>query len=311
MKQDKRVVHLMGTIIELTIEHNEPEQVLDELVTRLKIYEKRFSANDPTSELMFVNSQSGIAPVQVHPELFELIKLGKTHSLAPNSQLNIAIGPLIQTWRIGFSDARVPNKQEIQSKLSLTDPAKIQLVEENHSVFLQEVGMKLDLGSLAKGYIADQLRAYLQQVGATAGLLNLGGNLVMFGKAHHLDGKWRIGIRDPKGSREDYRLILSIKEGSVVTSGIYERQLISQDKEYHHLFDRHTGYPLVTDLASLTIISPKSVDGEIWTTRLFGKSAQEILLTLNQTAGIEGVLIKQDGQILTSKGAAAHIIWQS
>lgn len=310
MVQGKRVVRLMGTIIELTIEHEAAESVLDELVTRLTEYEHRFSANDPSSELMQVNCQSGKSPVVVHPELYELIKLGTVHSQAPGSQLNIAIGPLVQSWRIGFSDARVPSEAELNAKLALTDPSQIVLDDATHSVFLTEPGMAIDLGSLAKGYIGDRLLAYLQSVGARSGLLNLGGNLLVFGPSSHPQGLWRIGIRDPQGEREEYRLILATPATSVVTSGIYERQLVTGNHRYHHLIDRYTGHPLETDLASLTILSQKSVDGEIWTTRLFGKDPDEILAILAQTPGIEGILIMKDRQVLTSAQVADHIIWQ-
>lgn len=310
MVQGKRVVQLMGTIIELTIEHDAPEPVLDELVTRLKMYEHRFSANDPSSELMQVNRQSGIKPVVVHPELYELIQLGKAHSQAAGSQLNIAIGPLVQTWRIGFEDARIPSETELLAKLPLTNPDHILLDEATHSIFLTQPGMAIDLGSLAKGYIADRLLDYLQGVGASSGLLNLGGNLVVFGPSAHPHGLWRIGIRDPQGDRESYRLVLSTPATSVVTSGIYERELVSHQKRYHHLIDRQTGHPLTTELASLTILSQKSVDGEIWTTRLFGKEPSEILAIIDQTPEIEGILILQNRQVLTSAKAAAHIVWQ-
>jgi Membrane-associated lipoprotein involved in thiamine biosynthesis len=81
MKQGKRIVHLMGTVIDLTVTHSTPEKILDEVVRRLEIYEHRFSANDPTSELSEINKNAGIRPVKVHPELFQLIQIGKEHSL--------------------------------------------------------------------------------------------------------------------------------------------------------------------------------------------------------------------------------------
>ncbi len=105
-----------------------------------------FSANDASSELMEVNHQAGIAPVQGASRSFELIALGNQHSQAQNSHLNIAIGPLVQTWRIGFSDARRPQQGEIDQALTKIDPHQIQLDPENHTVFLKRPGMKIDLG---------------------------------------------------------------------------------------------------------------------------------------------------------------------
>lgn len=301
LEQKKRTIHLMGTIIELMVEHKQAEKVLSKSVELLKIYEHRFSANDPKSELMSINLRAGIKAVSVHPELFNLIKIGKKHSVDPNSRLNIAVGPLVQTWRIGFKDARVPNADEIKNKLKLTDPTQIILNERDTSVFLRKSGMLIDLGALAKGYIADLMLEYWKNCGVKSALINLGGNIVVYGDApNREDGLWRIGIRDPNSDVESYQLILPIRERSVVTSGIYERSLSVGDKQYHHILDTKTGYPAHTDVSSLTIISNNSIDGEIWTTRLFGESPNEIMATINQLPEIEGIMIKKNNEVLYS-----------
>ncbi|MBF0915036.1 MAG: FAD:protein FMN transferase, partial [Atopobium sp.] len=103
------------------------EQLLDDVFELLNIYNQRFSANDANSELMQINHAAGKHPVPVDLELFELIQIGKEQSLIPASHLNIALGPLVQTWRIGFADARIPNNAEVTHALSLTDPQLIEL----------------------------------------------------------------------------------------------------------------------------------------------------------------------------------------
>ncbi|WP_259761790.1 FAD:protein FMN transferase, partial [Lactococcus lactis] len=140
----------------------------------LDIYNKRFSANDSGSELSQINHQAGLKPVQIHPELFELIKIGKKESLSTPSNLNIALGPVTQAWHIGFPDAKLPDSQEIQKLLLLSNPEMIILDEENLTVFLQQKGMIIDLGALAKGYIADQI---IKKINASSILINLGGNV--------------------------------------------------------------------------------------------------------------------------------------
>ncbi|MFG5470133.1 FAD:protein FMN transferase [Enterococcus faecalis] len=308
--QQSQTIYLMGTVIDVFVDHEEPEKILEEVHQRLITYEQRFSANDSTSELMAVNQQAGQKPVSVHPELYQLIALGKKHSCDPASHLNVTIGPLVQTWRIGFKDARVPSEEEIKACLKKINPEKIHLNPLKQTVFLEEEGMKLDLGALAKGYIADLLIAYLKEVNVTSALINLGGNIVTLGPSMHQNKKWRIGIRNPQESRETISLLVEVANQSVVTSGIYERSLTEAGRVYHHLLDPTTGYPLETEMASITIISDASVDGEIWTTRLFGYPIPEALEILNQLDGIEGVIITQDQQILYSSGLAdtLHII---
>lgn len=299
----------MGTVIDLLVQHETPGLVLDELVIRLKEYEHRFSANDSSSELMAINKNAGIQPVPVHPDLYQLIKIGKHHSCSPASNLNISIGPLVQTWRIGFDDAKVPAAEDIQLLLKKTDPQNIVLNDEAQTVFLRESGMLIDLGSLAKGFIADLLIDYLKSVGTLSALINLGGNIVVFGpsptnKDHH----WKIGIRRPGPSRDQSMVALKALNQSIVTSGIYERSLSDNEQTYHHILDPHTGYPIETDVASLTIVSDKSIDGEIWTTRLFGKSSEEIMHILNQLEGIDGLLITKEEKMLYSAALEDKII---
>lgn len=303
MEQKRKTVYLMGTVIDLLIEHDSADDLLTEVIKRLEQYEHRFSANCSDSELMIINKQAGIQPVSVHPELYELIKMGTIHSCAPDSNLNIAIGPLVQTWRIGFDDAKVPSDEEIQRLLQITNPENIVLNDEEQSVFLKQKGMLIDLGALAKGYIADLLIEYLKSMQVSSALINLGGNIVGLGPSPQSDkAYWNIGIQNPLLPRNQYMVTLKIANQSVVTSGIYERSLSSGGQTYHHILDSHTGYPLTTDVASLTIQSNQSVDGEIWTTRLYGKTAQEVIEQLNRLEGMEGLLIKKDGTILYSNG---------
>lgn len=302
MIQKKERIHMMGTVIDLLIEHDNPDPIMAEAIERLRVYEQRFSANRHDSELMAINHQAGQRSVVVHPQLYDLIKIGKYHSCADDSNLNIAIGPLIQTWRIGFQDAKVPSQAEIDELLRLTNPHHIILDDQEQTVFLKESGMKIDLGCLAKGYMADLLVDFLKTAGVTAALINLGGNIVGLGPVRQGQAeKWRIGIQDPQKNRNDYVTVLDIANQSVVTSGIYERSLKKDNQTYHHIFNPKTGYPTQTDVASLTIRSKQSVDGEIWTTRLYGHQSETIIDTLNQLDEIDGIVITQTGHVLYSK----------
>lgn len=303
MAQESKIIHKMGTVIEVTIEHEDPAPIIVEVEKRLTMYEHRFSANAADSELSQVNQAAGKHPVHVHPDLFSLAQIGKEHSCAPGSQLNIAIGPLVQSWRIGFSDARVPSAEEIQALLGITDPHKIILDPEAGTIYLTQAGMKIDLGALAKGYIADRIVDYLKDAGVVSALINLGGNLIVMGPSpKRADRHWRIGIQNPIKSRGNSQVILRVLNKSVVTSGIYERHLEVNGESYHHILNPQTGYPAETEIASLTIVSDLSVDGEIWTTRLFGKRIPEIMGQIEILPGIEGLLITKDGKVLVSSG---------
>ncbi|GEK91840.1 FAD:protein FMN transferase [Alkalibacterium kapii] len=312
MTEQRISVRMMGTVIDIMVDAQDgfdSSSIIADVVRKLNVYERRFSANDPESELMKVNQASGVAPVNVQPDLYHLIKKGKEHSLKKDSHLNIALGPLIKAWHIGFDDAKRPAHKDIIKALKLTNPDDIKMNDDQLTVFLEKKGMQIDLGALAKGYIADLIIDDLKLQPVRTAFINLGGNFLSFGSSKtRASGHYRIGIQDPKRERNTYLLAVDTKNQSVVTSGIYERTLKQNDETFHHIFDQQTGYPVDTELASLTIVSPKSVDGEIWTTRLFGHSIETLLATVEKLSDIECILITKANTLHYSKGLKDHII---
>ncbi|MBJ8325768.1 FAD:protein FMN transferase [Streptococcus pacificus] len=311
IKQISKRFKLMGTVIDLSITATNPSDIIRLSEKILKEYEQRFSAHSSTSELTAINTNAGHRPQQVHPDLFELISIGKTHSLAEDSGLNIALGSVIRQWRIGFQDARKPSSDAIKKALALTNPHQIRLDETKQTVFLAQKGMALDLGALAKGYSADKLKAFYQKNEVTSAVINLGGNVLLYGdNPNSNDGSWRVGIRNPYHKEGTDSLVLKLKACSIVTSGIYERQSRIAGKSYHHLIDRRTGYSLKTDMVSLTIISNDSLTGEIWTSRLYGKSPKEILAVVDALEGIEVIILTTNKELYLSNGLKNKLIYQ-
>ena len=302
MQPEKIIIRKMGTTITLSITHTEAKQLLEQAEAMLSDFEARFSANDPNSDLMQISQYAGIKPIKVDDDLFKLIKIGRTVSISSGGTFNIAIGPLVKLWRIGFDDAQLPSGEEVKKRLQLIDPMNIILDESEQTVFLQEKGMEIDLGAIAKGYFADLLKEYFQANGVESGIIDLGGNVLTIGtSSNQADGYFRVGIQHPFQPRGNMFAVIAVQDQSVVTSGIYERTLRINDKEYHHIFDSKTGHPTENDVASVTIVSDQSIDGEIWTTLAFGKDAKAGINWLNQITGIEGVIISKAGDIYVSK----------
>lgn len=227
------------------------------------------TVNRPVSAVMAINHAAGQSPVVVPPAVYQLVK----RAVAVSNQhfgFNAAIGPLVKLWHIGFADARVPSDIEIGQRRELIGSDEIVLDDERLSVYLPHAGMELDLGAIAKGYIADRLQDYLRSQGHMAAIINFGGNIVLMNEApHKADGRWRIGVRDPLVRHGKTIGLLTTPATSVVTSGVAERHLVADGQTYHHIIDPETGYPHDNELASVTVISPESIDGEIETTRLF------------------------------------------
>ncbi|HHN8405082.1 TPA: FAD:protein FMN transferase [Morganella morganii] len=294
---------MMGTFIHLTIYHPNGEILIKNVYQQLEQYARRFTVNQPDSELMRVNKRAGIEPVIVQSDLFELIKLAKAISIDSKNPFNIAIGPLVKKWRIGFKNASVPTHEEISQMLSLVDPHNIVLNEHEQSIYLTRPNMEIDLGAIAKGYFADQVKKKLVNAGVKHGFISLGGNVLIIGHSPANDKQaWNVGIQNPLAERGAIVRVLPVTGGSVVTSGINERFFEANGHLYHHLLDTQTGMPVSTDIASITIFSRHSVDGEIWSTAGFLSCAYDAILYLNQQTGIEAIVVSKFGQVSVTGG---------
>lgn len=286
---------LMGSPILLKL-FSHDEALASRVFRLIKQYEDLLTVNRAQSQVMDINHAAGRHPVTVSQPVFELIRCAKTASLYPGSAFNLAIGPLVKRWKIGFKGDTVPPADDIASLLSITRPEDVLLDETNSSVLLAKAGMEIDLGAIAKGYIADRVRDYLRKEGADLGLINLGGNIQTLGSP---EGGWSVGLKKPFAADE---LIgtMDVENMSVVTSGTYERYFEQDGKRYHHILDPRTGYPLDNELDSVTIVSKNSIDGDIWTTLMFGMGVEKGCAALRARPDIEAIFVTKAKEVVFS-----------
>jgi FAD:protein FMN transferase len=262
--------HLMGTTVSLMLlEPN--ETAVKTVFETIKILEDKLTVNRSLSEVMSINLAAGQHPVTVSRPVFSLIEQAQKISLHFNSCFNLAIGPLVKLWKIGFQGDQIPSVKLIKQQLLLTDPKNIELDANKQTVFLKKTGMEIDLGAIAKGYIADVIKSILLQYQVYKGIINLGGNVFALGSSLTDDnGYWHIGLRKPFSTDDKLSGVIKVINKSVVTSGIYERFFIQNGHLYHHIFDPQTGYPLDNELESVTVISDSSLEGDIYSTVFYG-----------------------------------------
>lgn len=260
--------HALGTSITLQVFGTQNDWLIKKSFELIDHYEDLLTVNRDVSEVMSVNHAAGEKAVQVSRGTYSLIKLAVEKS-QENFGFNALIGPVVKLWHIGFKGAHVPTDEQIKEKMKLTDPNNVVLNDADQSVFLTKEGMELDLGGIAKGWIADRIRDLWRACGE-GGIINLGGNILLVGiSPKRPNGQWTIGVQDPKEPRGDNITSVMVPECSAVTSGTYERFLVVNGKKYHHLIDPRTGYPVKTDLAGVTTFTKDSVEAEIECKRLF------------------------------------------
>lgn len=259
----------MGTTNRVTLYGTRDERYLDDAIDLVNHYEDLLTVERDDSEMVRINKNAGIKHVEVSAGTYQLVKRAVQVS-QEHFGFNAAIGPLVKLWHIGFADANVPMNADIDARRALISPDEIVLNDDELSVFLPKTGMELDLGAIAKGWIADRVQDLWRSQGLLAGIINFGGNIVLMNPApHKTDGRWRIGVRDPLVRHGETIGLVTTDARSIVTSGVAERHLVADGKTYHHIIDPETGYPHDNELASVTVLSPESIDGEIQTTRLF------------------------------------------
>lgn len=294
-----KTYYALGTAVTLTVDddHTASLSAGNQLI---RDYEDRLTVNRDGSEVMAINHAAGDHPVAVTPSTYDLIKIALQVSRRQQG-FNATIGPLVKLWHIGFTDARVPSDAAIRARLQRIDPTQVSLDEAQHTVFLRQPGMELDLGAIAKGDIADAVARLWRTQGVQRGIIDLGGNLLVVGPGTHA-GQWRLGIQSPEQARQVSLGVLTTPARSVVTSGIYERHLQVNGHDYHHMFDSQTGYPIANNLASVTIVSPRSIDGEIWTTLGFYQGLQAGLALITAQPDIEGIFVTKDHRVAVTPG---------
>lgn len=289
---------MMGTTVSLML--FEPNDFVVQLVFKtINQLEDRLTVNRPISEVMLINNAAGKHPVRISYAVYSLIEQACKISLMPNSCFNVAIGPLVKLWKIGFNGHQVPNTDQIINKRSLIDPNDIQLDAKSCSVFLKKEGMEIDLGAIAKGYIADVIKEVLRQNDIHQAIINLGGNVLTVGESPiDSQGYWHIGLKKPFSSIQNELVgLIKVKNKSIVTSGIYERYFIQNHHLYHHILDSKTGYPLDNELESVTVISDTSLEGDIYSTLLYGFGSIKGCEYLKKHSNLSGIFLLKNKTI--------------
>ncbi len=311
------------TVITITIYDASKKDALEHCFKLAEKYEGYFDATDPNSDISKINANPFV-PVAVHEETIELIRKGIAYGKISEGRFDITVGRLSGLWDFsddieipadaakapsaseGHSSFTLPDQDEVKRLASGVDYTAVSIDEKNKTVTLASDSCAIDLGGIAKGYIADQMKAYLKNEGITSALINLGGNVLALGAKP--DGKpFAIGIQKPFSPDGEPILKVSVTDSSVVTSGTYQRCATIDGRLYHHIIDTSTGYPYDNGLSSVTVLSSSSTDGDALSTSLFALGLKEGLARVNQMKDVSAIFITTDNEIYYSDGIDEEI----
>lgn len=296
-----RETYLMGTIINIKAYGKNAEKAVQASVDKISDIEKKMSVNIDSSEVNKINKNAGIAPVKVSKNTLDVVKASLIYSKKTKGSFDITVEPLVSLWGIGTDKARVPSKDEISNALSLINYKDVVINEKESTIMLKRKGQAIDLGAIAKGYTADELKKVLLNYNVSSAFLNLGGNVYVLGNKPDKT-PWKIGVQNPLEPRGDYLGIVSVSDKSVVTSGNYERFFERNGKRYHHIFDTKTGYPAEKGLISVSIISDKSIDGDALSTSVYTLGLDEGKKLIESLKDVEAVFVTNDKKVYITSG---------
>ena len=303
----------LDTFCTLTIYAGGGSEALANGVSLLSDYDELFNQSKEQSDIYRINHRTE-QEVPISPETAELLQLAKTISAASGGDFDVTVGQLTALWNFKNTENRtsIPSEDEIRAALASCDPDGFSIVfrndaeenltegkspaengtAENHTAgsdtqqayfSSDNEKLQIDVGAIAKGYIADKLKEQMLADGVTSAIINLGGNVLCIGEQPEGE-PFVIGLKKTDKNSQQEIAKLAIDDLSVVTAGIYERYFELNGVHYHHILSTRDGYPVQNGLSAVTVVGPRSAVCDALSTTLFikGKEAgQEFLETCN------------------------------
>ena len=289
---------LLDTYVEITLYDGSDPAVIDLVFREITRLEDMLSVNREGSELDQLAKAAGKDWVAISPETQEVLLLAKEYSQLSGGLFDVTSGPLIDLWDIN-NGGHYPTQAELDAVLPLISSDDL-LVEEGRAYLARE-GMEANLGAIAKGYIADKVKELLLDQGVESAIIDLGRNILLIGDKP--DGSaFNVGVQDPNQDQGVLLGLVSTADTSVVTSGINERYFTYEGVDYHHILDPFTGFPADNDLASVTILSTSSAQGDALSTTCLLLGVEDGMALIESLEGVEAFFIARDGSTTMSEG---------
>ncbi|MCF6141279.1 FAD:protein FMN transferase [Flavobacterium sp. K77] len=272
---------------------------IDLAIAESKRIENLISDWIPTTQISQVNKNAGIKPVKVDKEVFELVERAIKISKLTNGAFDISYASMDKIWKFDGSMKVMPTEEAIKQSVSKIGYQNIILDPKEQTIFLKLEGMKLGLGGIGQGYIADKIKSLLFSKGCLSGIINVSGDINAWGKQP--DGKpWTVGIVNPVNKNKIFATF-PLTDSAVETSGSYEKFVVFNGKRYSHIIDPRTGYP-ATGIVSVSVFAKQTEIADALATGIFVLGVDVGLDLVNQIKGVECIIVDDTGKVHSSKG---------
>ena len=297
----KKKQSLLGSPFEITVVAKDSVQgnlFSDLAIAEVKRIENLISDWIPTSQISKVNQNAGISPIKVDKEVFDLVERATKISKLTSGAFDISYASMDRIWKFDGSMKEMPTPEEIRKSVEKVGYQNIILNSKDTTIFLKNKGMKLGLGGIGQGYIADKIKVLLQEKGCNSGLVNVSGDINTWGKQPN-GNLWTVGIVNPMNKNKVFATF-PLDDSAVETSGSYEKYVTFNGKRYSHIIDPRTGYP-ATGIISVSVFAKQTELADALATGIFVMGVEVGLDLVNQLKGIGCIIVDDKGGIHVSK----------
>ena len=297
----KKKQSLLGSPFEITVVAKDSVQgnlFSDLAIAEVKRIENLISDWIPTSQISKVNQNAGVVLVKVDKEVYDLVDRATKISKLTSGAFDISYASMDRIWKFDGSMKEMPTPEEIRKSVEKVGYQNIILNPKDTTIFLKNKGMKLGLGGIGQGYIADKIKVLLQEKGCSSGLVNVSGDINTWGKQPN-GNLWTVGIVNPMNKNKVFATF-PLDDSAVETSGSYEKYVTFNGKRYSHIIDPRTGYP-ATGIISVSVFAKQTELADALATGIFVMGVEVGLDLVNQLKGVGCIIVDDKGGIHVSK----------
>jgi len=303
-------VGVMGTQTSLAValpseDSKRARDILQTAEAELRRIEALMSTWIEESEISRLNAASAGENVSLSTDSLEVLRASRGLFDQTDGAFDVTSRPLIERWRLAGKEGVLPTDEDLARRRQESDWSQIDLLENGARKSRGSAG--LDPSGIAKGFAIDQALATMRRAGASGGLVEVGGDLRVFGVGPEGQG-WSVGIRSPFEARAWGEMTL--RDAAVCTSGDYARFVEIEGQRYSEVIDPRSGYPAAS-ASSVTVVARDAMTADAWATAL-AVLGPEGLDLLPEDEGIEALIVTGgeagEYRIQASEGFSALLV---
>lgn len=295
----------MGTVI--TVELPASDAANDAVAAVREVFaDVEATANEwrPGTALSEINAHAG-TPTATPAPVRELLRRSLDVARTSDGAFDPTWAAMWGLWDFRADPPKLPDPAVLAERVKLIDWTRVVVDEDAGTVLLPEPGMKLGLGGIAKGWALDRSAAELRRRGFTDFVISAGGQVMAGG--HKGDHAWRVGLRDPRGARDDSFAMIEVTDASVSTSGDYEQYFELDGVRYHHILDPDTGWP-AKGVRSATVLCSDATLADGLSTALVVQGVERGLALAERLEDVEAVIVDASGEVHTTSGLTDRLV---